>query len=280
MTPQKIDAHHHFWQISRGDYIWLDSERSALHRDYLPHDLAPLFKCANVAGSILVQAAPTESETRYLLELASQTSHVLGVVGWIDFKVADAPARVAHAAAQDKCVGLRPMLQNMPSADWVLQPQMSPVFEAVCRSGLTLDALIRSDQIAAINRLAARYPDMRIVLNHCAKPRIAAQKFDAWAADIRDIAQNGNVYCKFSGLTSEAGKNWEVDQFKPYFDVVWTSFGADRVLWGSDWPACLPTSTYESWCNACEHLTSGLTADEQAGFYRGNVYRAYSLDGG
>jgi len=139
MTLTKIDSHHHFWKISRGDYIWLKSERSELWRDYQPSEFAPLLETANVTGSLLVQAAPTESETQYILELASKTSYVLGVVGWIDFTATDAAARVTRAGAEEKCVGLRIMLQNMQSADWVLEPECRPVFESVCQAGLTLD---------------------------------------------------------------------------------------------------------------------------------------------
>jgi len=135
--------------------------------------------------------------------------------------------------------------------------------------------LIRACQIKTIDRLAQHYPDMPIVVNHCGKPQIAEKKRETWAVDIQNLAQNDNVYCKFSGLTSEAGKNWDTDQIQPYFDIIWASFGARRILWGSDWPVCLLTASYRAWCNACERLTSGLTQEERAHFYRKNAYRAY-----
>ncbi len=278
MTQEMIDSHHHFWCIGRGDYGWLTPDMSVLYRDYLPGDFAPLLTEANVVGTILVQAAPTEAETRYLLDLASSTPFVLGVVGWIDFDADDAAERVEHAAAQDRLVGVRPMLQDMPAAEWILQPRLAPVFEAVSGSGLTFDALIRSDQLAIIDQLAHRYPTLRIIVDHCAKPGIAIGAYDVWSENIQRIAQRNTVFCKFSGLTTEAGPGWHPDHLAPYFDRVWTSFGPDRLLWGSDWPVCLGATTYAAWCRACDALTAGLTADEQTAFVYKNALVAYNLD--
>jgi len=277
MTRKKIDSHHHFWCIDRGDYGWLTPDMSVLYRDYLPGDFAPLLPDANVVGSILVQAAPTEAETRYLLDLASRTPFVLGVVGWIDFDADDAAERVGHAAAQDRLVGVRPMIQDMQEAEWVLRPGLAPAFEALLKSDLTFDALIRSDQIGIINQLALRYPALRIIVDHCAKPRIAIGEYDTWSENIQRIAKQNNVFCKFSGLTTEAGQDWHPDHLAPYFDRVWESFGPDRLLWGSDWPVCLDTASYASWCRACDSLTTGLTADEQGAFVYNNALRAYNL---
>ncbi|MCY4259634.1 MAG: amidohydrolase family protein [Rhodobacteraceae bacterium] len=274
---EKIDAHHHFWRLERGDYGWLTSDMGVLYQDYLPNDLTPCLQENGVVGTLLVQAAPTEAETHYLFGLAMQTDYIRGVVGWIDFQAEDASERVRRVAEHPRCIGLRPMLQDMPDATWILARELAPVFAAMVQANLTFDALIRPHQIGLIHQLAVRYPVLRIVVDHCAKPAIAARQFDEWSDRIGNLAGEANVFCKFSGLTTEAGPGWTVVTLDRYFKRVWNVFGPDRILWGSDWPVCLGTASYAAWITASETLTQDLPVLEQRAFFSTNAHRAYKI---
>ena len=273
----RIDAHQHFWDVARGDYHWLTPELEPIYRNFLPHDLALHLARHDISGTILVQAAPTIAETRFLLSLADTTPTIKGVVGWVDFESPEAAQTISDLAAHPSLVGLRPMIQDIEDDDWMLRDDLRPAFDALIAHGLTFDALTLPHHLENLKQLLARHPDMRVVINHGSKPVIRDGLFDRWAGDMKQLAENSNAYCKLSGLVTEAHENWTVDHLRPYVDHLLSTFGSDRLIWGSDWPVCLLASSYEHWVESTEKLLDGLKPDQRTAILGGNAIRAYKL---
>jgi L-fuconolactonase len=281
VTGQGIDGHQHFWQVARGDYGWLTPELTPIYRDYGPADLTPLLTAAGIARTILVQAAPTEAETDYLLAVASATPFVAGVVGWIDLEAIDAPARVRCAMARPKLVGVRPMIHDIPDDGWMLRPALAPALSAVSEAGLVFDALVRPQHLPALAELTTRYPALRIVIDHAAKPDIARWRpgdaeFRDWSTRMAGLAARG-LACKLSGLATEARPDWQSAHLRPYVDSVLDAFGPDRVIWGSDWPVVDRAGGYARWRQATNELLGRLPEASRAGILGGNAARIYRV---
>ena len=274
----QVDAHQHFWRLSRGDYGWLTPELAPIHRDFGPADLRPLTRAAGVERTVLVQAAPTEAETGFLLELAEEEPLVAGVVGWVDFEAEDAAHRVAALAARPKLVGLRPMMQDMADDRWMLREELAPALRAMAEEGLTFDALVFPRHLPTLSEFAHRYPGLDIVIDHAAKPDIAAGALDDWARDIGAIAGETRLVCKLSGLITEAGPGWSAEQLRPYVEVLLEAFGADRLMWGSDWPVVNLAGSYASWRTASETLLASCSNDERAAIFGQTASVFYRLD--
>ncbi len=274
---RRIDAHQHFWKLSRGDYGWLTPDLCLIHRDFMPKDLEPLIQNAGISGTILVQAAPTEAETQFMLSLALDYTFIEGVVGWTDFQAAVAPARIQSLAADPKLKGLRPMIQDLPDDDWMLRPDLDAAFRALTERGLVFDALVLPQHLSHLSVLLARHPDMRTIIDHCAKPAIAAGDLAGWTSDMRRLAADTDAFCKLSGLVTEAGAGWSVETLRACVDLVLDCFGPNRLIWGSDWPACLLAADYTSWLEATDLLLRGCTSDERDAILGGNAIRAYGL---
>ncbi|MCR5858606.1 amidohydrolase [Mesorhizobium sp. J428] len=274
---RRIDAHQHFWRLSRGDYAWLTPDLHTIHRDFLPEDIKPLLRSNGISGTVLVQAAPTEAETEFMLSLARDHAFIEAVVGWVDFEAADAPARIAKLAADPKLKGLRPMIQDLPDDDWMLRPSLAPAFRALIGQGLVFDALVLPRHLTNLSVLLARHPGMRTIIDHCAKPAIAAGDIAGWAHDMRRLASETEAFCKLSGLVTEADAGWSVETLRPCVDFVLEHFGPDRLIWGSDWPVCLLASDYASWLEATDVLLGGCTDGERDAILGGNAIRAYGL---
>ena len=270
-----IDAHQHFWSVARGDYGWLTPETGVLYRDYGPEDLAPHLERQGIEATILVQAAETEAETRYLLSIARRTSFVAGVVGWVDLASTDAAEAVARAARDPLLVGLRPMVQDIADDDWLLRPDLRAGIEAMQAHGLVFDALIHPRHLPRLAAFLERYPGLPVVLDHGAKPFIAAGRMEPWQADIAAIAARPQTLCKLSGLATEAAADWRVDDLRPYVDHLIASFGSDRLMWGSDWPVVERAGGYERWRSAAEALLSRLGEADRAAVLGGNAERFY-----
>jgi L-fuconolactonase len=257
-----VDAHQHFWSLDRGDYHWLTPGLGPLHRDYLPADLEPLLKVSKVGRTILVQAAATEAETAFLLELAERSPFVAGVVGWTDLAAPDAVAVIERAVATSKLVGFRPMLQEMQDPAWILRSDVSPALSAMARAGLCLDALIRPERIEIIETLLHQHPDLRLVLDHGANPPIGAD-LTLWATDIQRLASSTTACCKLSGLlTIDPGRISRAD-LHCVFDTLLEAFGPDRLMWGSDWPVLNLAGSYEDWLSLSSELLAELTTAQQ-----------------
>ena len=271
-----IDAHVHYWRIDRGDYAWLTPDLP-IHRDFGPDDAAPLFAAAGITGIVLVQAAPTEAETEYLLSLATQDHLVRGVVGWIDMTGRDAPDRLAALARNPILRGIRPMWQDIPDDDWMLRPEQAPAYRAVLDLGLTLDALARVRHLRHLPRLIERHPDLPIVIDHGAKPDIAGGEFAAWRDGIKAVASFPHVRCKLSGLLTEAPGDATLDTIWPYADALLELFGPDRLMFGSDWPVLTLRRDYAIWWEWAQRLTAHLADAEQEAIFAKNAIAFYGL---
>lgn len=269
-----IDAHFHIWQIARADYGWLTPAQGAIYRDVALADWRAVSRPCGIAGGVLVQAAPTEAETAFLLAQAAAADDVLGVVGWVDLLARDAPQRIEALARNPKLKGLRPMLQDIPDPDWILQTALAPAFEAMLACDLAFDALITPQHLPRIALLARRYPGLRIVLDHGAKPDIAHGQWQGWADALTRVSQLPNLVCKMSGLWTEAGGSAPVSALARYADHVLACFGATRVLWGSDWPVLERAGDYARWLDAAR---SWVATPDRAEVFENVAKRVYRL---
>jgi L-fuconolactonase len=271
----RIDAHHHLWTLARGDYGWLTSDLAPIYRDFHLPDLAPLLAAARIEGTILVQAAPTEAETAFLLGIAETAEVVRGVVGWTDFDAGDAVGRIEALAARKLLVGLRPMVQDIADDEWLLKPELAPLMATMARHGLVFDALVLPRHVPRLVQVVDCHPDLQFVLDHCAKPRLAARNIDAWKDDVAVLAKRPNIVCKLSGLVTEAAPDWQIDDLHGAVEHVCACFGPKRLIWGSDWPVVNLAGGYERWFNATETLLADLSSDEQADVFGRNAARIY-----
>jgi L-fuconolactonase len=274
-SPPRIDSHQHFWRLSRGDYGWLTPALKPIHRDFESADLSPLLARHAIAGTILVQAAPSEAETRFLLGLAAATPFIAGVVGWVDFEAPDAPARIAALAADPLLLALRPMAQDIPDPGWLARPGLRPAFAAMKAHGLVFDALIKPPQIPALLTLLESETDLPVVIDHGAKPELTGADLAAWREGIAALAARPNTVCKLSGLVTEAGPDWSEATLAPAVGHLLTCFGPERLLWGSDWPVVTLAASYDRWLATAEHLTTTLRPAERAAIFGGNAARTY-----
>jgi len=276
-----IDAHFHCWQLSRADYGWLDPDLNPalrpICRDISVGDWQAQSAAQGVTGGVLVQAAATAAETWFLLAQAEAHAAVLGVVGWLDLLAPDAPARMAKLARHPKLKGLRPMLQDLPDPAWILKPDLAPALQAMSDTGLVFDALVKPVHLPHILTLAGRYPDLIIVIDHAAKPNIAAGEWQPWADGMARLATDTQALCKLSGLMTEAGPAPQPGALRPYAAHVLTCFGPLRVLWGSDWPVLALAGSYQQWWCETQQLLSGLDAPSQAAVMGENARRLYRL---
>jgi L-fuconolactonase len=269
----RVDAHHHIWTVARGDYGWLRPD-SPICRDHGLADLRLLL--GEISATVLVQAAPTEAETRFMLDAARGSGGLVrGVVGWAPL---DQPGRVAAMAAEGVLLkGLRPMLHDLPDPDWILRDTVQPALEEMAARGLVLDALVRPPHLPAIREVARRHKRLRIVLDHGGKPEIAARRMEPWAADVAALARHGNVACKLSGLVTEAGPGWSAEDLRPYADHLVRVFGAERLMWGSDWPVVDLAGGYAGWRAATRALLDGLAGSALDRVLGGTAVEAYGL---
>jgi len=271
----RIDAHHHLWTLARGDYGWLTPKLAPIYRDFSLSDLAPHLAKSRIEGTILVQAAPSEAETMFMLGVAEAAEIVRGVVGWIDFDAEDAAARIDALAAQKFLVGLRPMVQDIAEDDWLLRPSLAPLLTTMTRHGLVFDALVLPRHLPRLLEVIDRHSDLQFVLDHCAKPHLATGDIAQWKRDIAQIAKRLNIVCKLSGLVTEAKSDWQIEDLRPAVDHVRACFTPQRLLWGSDWPVVNLAGGYDRWFAAAESLLADLWPAEREDVFGGNAERIY-----
>lgn len=271
----RIDAHHHLWTLARGDYGWLTPKLEPIYRDFSLADLAPHLASGHIEGTILVQAAPTEAETQFLLEIAAGADIVRGVVGWTDFDAADAEARIEAMAAHDLLVGLRPMVQDIPDDDWLLRPALAPLLTAMARNKLVFDALVLPRHLPRLLPIVDRHPELQFVLDHFGKPALSTGELDVWRRDIALLAERDNIVCKLSGLVTEAKPDWQLADLRGAVDHALSCFGPRRMLWGSDWPVVDLAGGYAKWLGAAEALLADLPPHERADVFGGTAARIY-----
>ncbi len=273
----RVDSHFHLWRPARGDYGWLTPETGPLYRDYEPQEFAPLLMAHDIDAAILVQAAPSEAETSFLLDHAESRPWIAGIVGWTDLAAEDAPARIAALAETPKILGLRPMLQDLDDPVWILGDAVCPALDAMAKHGLVFDALVRAEQLPAILTLATRHPDLSIVLDHFGKPHIDAAPDDAWHNAIAALGGMPNVTIKLSGLLTEAPVHADATTLAPWFDHVAASFGAERILWGSDWPVVTTAGSYADWIAITNTLLAVFEPRAREAIFGANAARIYQL---
>jgi L-fuconolactonase len=273
----KIDAHQHFWAYDAAQYPWIPPG-SPLHRNWLPGDLRPLLEAHGISGCVAVQARQSIEESRWLLRLADEAEIIKGVVGWVDLRSSSVEAKLAELTQHPKFVGVRHVVQDEPDDRFLLQAEFVRGLEKLAAYDLAYDLLIYPRQLPAAIELVQRLPAQRFVLDHIAKPPIAATTLEPWRTQIRELALSSNVMCKVSGFITEADhRAWKAADFAPYLDTVFEAFGEDRLLFGSDWPVCLFAASYAQVCEVMSDYAGALAPEAQAKLWGGNAARFYRL---
>jgi L-fuconolactonase len=275
----RIDSHHHFWKFSQAAYPWIDARMSVLQRDFLPEDLKREITGLGIDGVVSVQARQSLEETEWLLELASQHDFIRGVVGWIPLQSQDAQSEIERLSHNDLLKSVRHVVQDEPDDAFLLGEEFNRGVTWLKDYGLVYDILIFARQLPNTVRFVDQHPDQEFVLDHIAKPTIAAANFDhLWAKHFRELAKRPNVTCKFSALVTEVRDlEWTVSGLQPYWDVALEAFSPQRLMFGSDWPVCLLRSQYAAWLEAVEQLAAQLTPSEREQFWHQTATRAYHL---
>lgn len=276
----RVDAHQHFWKYDPAEYPWIGDGMQRIARDELPADLAPLLQADGLRGSVAVQARQTLEENRWLLGLADAHPAILGVVGWVDLRSPEVGEQLRELATHPRFVGVRHVVQDEPDPRFLLGDAFVAGLRQLHGFGLTYDLLLFPPQLPAAVELAGMMPEQRFVLDHLAKPRIAAGgPLDPWRADLRALARHPNVSCKLSGLVTEADwRGWKREEFTPYLEVALQAFGPQRLMYGSDWPVCLLAAEYADVFGIVDDFIGQLTEDERAAILGGNATRFYRLE--
>jgi len=260
-----VDSHQHFWSLGMPWFDWPTPDLEPIYKDYAPADLRPLIEAAGVSKTVLVQAAPNLEETGFILDIAQETDFVAGVVGWIDLEQPAHLADLERFADHPKFRGVRPMIQSIPDVNWMLRPALRPCLMRVQQLGLTFDALIKPPHLDAFIQFIDLYPDLPVVVDHGAKPEIAKGRagFDAWAGRIAAVAARPQVFCKLSGLLTEAGDRNRRDDLLPFVEHLIEVFGPQRLMWGSDWPVVELAAPYPDWFAQAKAFIARLSEAEQ-----------------
>jgi L-fuconolactonase len=275
----KIDSHQHFWRYDAARDAWITESMAVLRRDFLPEHLAAELTANSIDASIAVQADQSENETMFLLDLAEMNKHIAGVVGWVDLLSPRVGERLEYFSRFSKLRGFRHVAQAEPDDRFLAREDFVKGVAQLRGFDFTYDILIYPKQLPAAIELAARLPEQRFVVDHLAKPEIKSGKTAVWAAQMREIAQNKNVFCKLSGLVTEADwKHWKADDFKPYLDVVFDTFGVERLMFGSDWPVCLLAATYGQVKQLIDNYVTGCPEADKEKVFGGNAARFYGLE--
>lgn len=273
----RIDAHQHYWKIQRNDYGWITPEIPVLYRDFLPSDLKPHLRKHQMDGTVAVQAAPTLAETEYLLDLAARDATILGVIGWLDLTDPDCLNIHEAFSKNPKYKGFRIMIQEMPDPNAILEPQFVETLSWFAQADVPIDLLVTATQLAPLVKLMELVPNMRGVIDHAAKPRIASGELEPWRSQVAALSVHPRLRCKLSGMVTEAGVGWKPGYFTAYVRTVCEWFGPERVMFGSDWPVCLLAASYdqvmdvllqalpEAWTEVERKRLFGLNAKE---FYK------------
>ncbi len=273
-----IDSHQHFWRYTAASYPWMTDKLASLRRDYLPEDLAPLLKQTGLDGCVAVQAQQTVAEARWLLALADAHPIIKGVVGWVDLQSDRVEEQLAELARHPRFVGVRHVVQDEPDDNFMLRPAFQRGIGKLRQFNLAYDILVFPKQLPASIQLAANFPEQRFVLDHIAKPFIRDGTISPWSEQIRELAKAPNVWCKVSGMITEAKwTGWRAEDFRPYLDVVFEAFGVERLMFGTDWPVATLAGTYQEVHQLAASYVRNLTAEQQARFFGGSATEFYRL---
>lgn len=273
-----IDSHHHFWKYDPIEYDWIDDSMKVIRKDFLPESLELTIREAGVDGVISVQARQSVEETSWLLEMARQNKFIKGVVGWLPLINDDIEVELEKYSGNKLLKGLRHVIQGEPDPKFMLRKDFNSGVSLLKKYSMAYDILIVERQLPNMIRFVDQHPDQVFVLDHIAKPLIAKHELSLWKENIQELARRENVSCKISGMVTEADFNsWTPQQLQPYFDVVLEAFGADRLLFGSDWPVCLVATSYKNWMELVQKNISELSKIEQAKIMGENAIRLYQL---
>jgi len=275
-----IDAHQHFWQLSRPfQYDWLYTEQHApICRDFLPVHLKPLMDGVGVERSIFVQTQHNVEENRWVLELAEAFLFVAGVVGWVDLASADCEAQIEEFQPQPKFVGVRHVVQDEPDDDWIIRPSVLRGLKLLEKHSVPFDLLFFTKHLKHAATLGRLLPELPMVINHLAKPQIREHKIEGWKQDLQAAAAFPNIYCKLSGMITEAHwQNWKPADLKPYVEIALDAFGPQRCMFGSDWPVCELAGSYERVYHALEEALGPISDSERAAIFGGTAAHFYGL---
>jgi L-fuconolactonase len=274
----RLDSHQHFWQYSATEYAWINDRMSDLRRDFMPQDLKPLLEQRGFDGSIAVQARQSIEETLWLLDLADQHRFIRGVVGWVPLCSGEARQHLTTLAGRNHLVGVRHVVQDERDDQFMMRPDFRQGIAALAGFGLVYDLLIYPRHLRVAADLVREFPAQTFVLDHLAKPAIAFGKHEPWAGQIRTLARFPNVFCKLSGMVTEARwKRWKPADFVPYLDTALEAFGAERLMIGSDWPVSTLSSSYADTLGIVLNYLGRLSEDERDGILGGNCARAYGI---
>ena len=273
-----IDAHQHFWKYEPEKHSWINDEMAAIRKDFLPGDLKKVYEEHNVDGCVAVQADQTLAETNFLLQLANEHNFIKGVVGWVDLRSNKVDGVLEKYHSEPKLKGWRHIVQGEADHNFLMRPEFLRGISFLEKYDYVYDILIFPHQLGAALEFVKQFPHQRFIIDHIAKPYIKDGFFDGWATLIKEIAKHQNVYCKLSGMITEANYNtWAPQQIVPYMDWVLNAFGTERILYGSDWPVCLVAGNYGQVKNLVVDFISNLSDDEQKAIMGKNAYNFYSL---
>lgn len=275
---KKIDAHQHFWEYNPQEYGWIDDSMRLLKRSFLPEDLAALTKSCGIQGVVSVQARQSLTETNWLLDLAEANRFVLGVVGWVPLTDPALEEMLSELLERKKFKGVRHVIEDEPDDQFILGKEFGKGVAKLHSHNLTYDLLIFERHLPQTIQFVDRHPNQVFILDHVAKPRIKDTMIQPWRDNLIKLAKRKNVYCKISGMATEADwHTWNKQQLRPYLDTAISAFGPERLMFGSDWPVCLTAVDYARWVELAHEFTSDLSEDEQARIFGGTAIEAYNL---
>lgn len=276
---KKIDAHQHFWKFDPVRDSWITDDMPAIQKDFMPQDILPLLQEHGFTGTIVVQSDQSEEENVFQLKNAAEHDFIKGVVGWVDLQAENVEDRLAHYAQFSKMKGFRHVLQGETDRALMLKPSFKKGISLLSKYNFTYDILIFPDQLEYAAELVKEFPDQMFVIDHIAKPGIKNKKIAGWKEDIQNIAEAENVYCKISGMVTEADlENWKKEDIKPYIDIVAEAFGTNRIMYGSDWPVCLLAASYDSVLDIVKEYFASFSKNEQDNFFGKNAFTFYNLN--
>jgi len=273
----QIDAHQHFWKFNPIRDTWIDDSMQIIRRDFLPQDLKPILNTNNIDGCVVVQADQSEAETDFLLDCAVKNSFIKGVVGWVDLRSKNVEERLEHYSKNSLFKGVRHIVQAEAN-DFMLGKDFQNGISKLEKFNLTYDILVFPSQLNAAIALVNKFPNQKFVVDHLAKPYIKAGEIDTWKTRMNELAKAPNVFCKMSGMVTEADlKQWKITDFTPYLDVVFSVFGTDRILYGSDWPVCLIAAVYKEQLSIVRNYFKDFSKEEQSKVFGINAVEFYNL---
>jgi len=273
-----IDSHQHFWQYNIKDFDWITDEMSVIRKDFLPENLHPILQKNNVEGCVAVQVNQTEEENNFFLAFANEFDFIKGVVGWIDLMANDIEEKLLYWHQHKKLKGFRHILQGEKDRAFMLQPAFKKGISLLNKLDFTYDILIYPDQLKYVLELVKLFPDQKFVIDHLAKPYIKSGEINEWKKDIKAFKNCQNLYCKISGMVTEANWNdYSLQTFKPYLDVITETFGTRRIMFGSDWPVCLVAASYNEVLQIAKDYFLTFSANEQENIFSNNATEFYNL---